>query len=194
MDIICRKCGNSNFYMQQKGAAIGLYCDTCGAWQKWVGKKEVQILKNRGIKLFPQNANISLKNNHTFGLEMVDVKSMGIEMESKEENEKSFFEKDNEESFGSKPKDLDIEAEIERRVSERLKNMDKKVEDSKKSSCDNVEGGYCPVCEGNPLVAEGNSRVEVTIFSGVLTVTDIEGLNIYGLYKLKRCPYCGKMF
>ena len=57
-----------------------------------------------------------------------------------------------------------------------------------------VDEGYCPVCEGNPLVAEGQSRVEVTIYSGVMTVTDPEGMNIFGLYKLKRCPYCGKLF
>ena len=92
---------------------------------------------------------------------------------------------------------FDIDAEVERRVSERLKNLEKKQEDGKKGAVEKVENeevGFCPVCDGNPLVSEGQSRVEVSIFSGVMTITDPDGLNIYGLYKLKRCPYCGKLF
>ena len=86
--------------------------------------------------------------------------------------------------------------EIERRVAERLAEIGNVSQNAKISQNEesSVDEGYCPVCEGNPLVAEGNSRVEVTIYSGVMTVTDPDGLNIFGLYKLKRCPFCGKLF
>ena len=90
-----------------------------------------------------------------------------------------------------KGSNTDIEAEIERRVTERLEQITKSTIESNRVQ---VDEGYCPVCEGNPLEADGQSKVEVSIFSGVMTITDPDGLNIYGIYRLKRCPFCGKMF
>ena len=93
-----------------------------------------------------------------------------------------------------------MEDEIERRVAERMKELERNQMMTNQESISNkqseptVDEGYCPVCEGNPLESEGNSRVEVSIFSGVMTITDPDGLNIFGLYKLKRCPFCGKLF
>ena len=198
MESLCRKCGNTGFYLQQRGMQVGMYCDTCGAWLKWVGKKELPMFKRRGIAILPQNAVVSLKNSIDLGVEKVDsMKNMGVDMDSS-----SFgvappmvrVEPMTQQVQPAKPS-IDIELEIERRVAERLSEIEKNSQNSKNSQNEpDVDEGYCPVCEGNPLVAEGQSRVEVTIYSGVMTVTDPDGLNIFGLYKLKRCPFCGKLF
>ncbi len=195
MDSLCRKCGGTGFYIQQRGMQIGMYCDTCGAWMKWVGKKELPLLKKKGYAILPQNVEVALKGSTDLGLEKVE-KLPDISMGDLGVN-----------SFGGPKVTVepivpmptaptmafaDMEAEIERRVAERLKI----IEEQKKNSPEevSVDEGYCPVCEGNPLVADGHSTVEVTIYSGLMTVTDLDGLNIFGLYKLKRCPFCGKLF
>lgn len=41
MDFKC-KCGSESFFIQSKGSQIGLYCSTCGKWQKWLTKNEVR--------------------------------------------------------------------------------------------------------------------------------------------------------
>lgn len=37
----CRKCHSKNLFTKEKGTQTGLYCEECGAWQKWVPKKEL---------------------------------------------------------------------------------------------------------------------------------------------------------
>ena len=194
MDAVCRKCGHYGFYLQQHGMQIGMYCENCGAWLKWVGKKDLEMYKRRGLKVFDQNARITLKEDKSLGLEQVNVIPQNNTFET---NSVVNFGLDPAQISSENQDSFDIDAEVERRVSERLKNLEKKQEDGKKSTVEKVENeevGFCPVCDGNPLVSEGQSRVEVSIFSGVMTITDPDGLNIYGLYKLKRCPYCGKLF
>ena len=73
MNVNCRKCGGIGFYLQQSGMQVGMYCDNCGAWLKWVGKKDLDLYRRRGLKVFPQNAVITLKQNKNIGLEMVEV-------------------------------------------------------------------------------------------------------------------------
>lgn len=34
----CRKCGSTSLHTEVKGNNTGLYCDDCGAWQRWLGK------------------------------------------------------------------------------------------------------------------------------------------------------------
>lgn len=36
----CKKCGSVSLHTEVKGSATGLYCDDCGAFQKWLGKDE----------------------------------------------------------------------------------------------------------------------------------------------------------
>lgn len=38
----CRKCGSTEFFTHPSanGIHIGLYCDKCGTWIKWLGKRE----------------------------------------------------------------------------------------------------------------------------------------------------------
>lgn len=199
MESLCRKCGGTGFYLQQRGMQIGMYCDNCGAWAKWVGKKELPMYKRRGIAILPQNAVVSLKNNMDLGVEKVEsMKNLGVEMDNTPfgASHPTVRVEPIVQENSPKMTKQEMEMEIERRVAERLAEIGNVSQNAKISQNEEslVDEGYCHVCEGNPLVAEGNSRVEVTIYSGVMTVTDPDGLNIFGLYKLKRCPFCGKLF
>ena len=39
----CNKCGSSSLFTEQRGSNIGLYCRSCGSWQKWLNKNETRI-------------------------------------------------------------------------------------------------------------------------------------------------------
>ena len=41
----CRKCGSTSLYTEVKGNNTGLYCDDCGAWQRWLGKDELRAFE-----------------------------------------------------------------------------------------------------------------------------------------------------
>ena len=45
-DIICQ-CGSSDFFIEEKGAKTGLYCESCGKWIKWLSKEEVRLFKHK---------------------------------------------------------------------------------------------------------------------------------------------------
>lgn len=42
----CRKCGSTSLHIEIKGNNIGLYCDDCGAWQRWRGKDELRAFEH----------------------------------------------------------------------------------------------------------------------------------------------------
>lgn len=196
MEFLCRKCNGRGFYLQEKGPNVGIYCDSCGSWAKWVGKKELPMMRRQGYSVLPSSAVVTLKNDKSLGIEKVDaIPNVPMDLGTM-----PFGGVDTSQEKNMGMASVDIEKEIERRVNEKLKelenikNMENNQNISNQVAEPTVDEGYCPVCEGNPLVAEGQSRVEVTIYSGVMTVTDPEGMNIFGLYKLKRCPYCGKLF
>lgn len=48
----CKKCNESNLILQTKSNNTGLYCKSCGAWQKWLNKEEVRSAKFNGIPTF----------------------------------------------------------------------------------------------------------------------------------------------
>lgn len=43
----CKKCGSVNLRLENKGTAIGLYCNDCNSWIKWVSKKELTQVQNK---------------------------------------------------------------------------------------------------------------------------------------------------
>lgn len=191
MSFLCGGCGNGSFYLQAKGAAVGMYCDACGKWQKWVGKKELESLKRRGAIVYAQNVDVKLKGVSNGAISFVESKvpkNLGIvsddEVPFEVEKDKVDFEET-------------VEKEVEKRLAERLKekvNSGKEDKKGKIEDSENAQVDFCPYCSGTPLEAEGNSKVSVSIYSGVLAITDEDGMNIYGMYKLKRCPFCGKIF
>ena len=42
----CKKCGSISLHTEVKGNNIGLYCDDCGAWIKWLGKDELRAFEH----------------------------------------------------------------------------------------------------------------------------------------------------
>ena len=38
----CKKCGSISLHIENKGNNVGLYCNDCGAWIKWLSKDEVR--------------------------------------------------------------------------------------------------------------------------------------------------------
>ena len=45
MDNVC-KCGGTHFFMENKGNQTGLYCSSCGKWQKWLKKDEIRLMNH----------------------------------------------------------------------------------------------------------------------------------------------------
>lgn len=40
------KCGCTDMFVQSKGNNIGLYCKSCGKWQKWLSKDEFRVFEH----------------------------------------------------------------------------------------------------------------------------------------------------
>lgn len=45
MSYSCRKCNSAKVKLEERGTQTALLCADCGAWLKWVGKKEIQQVK-----------------------------------------------------------------------------------------------------------------------------------------------------
>lgn len=40
------KCGCTDMFVKNNGNQIGLYCKSCGKWQKWLNKNEFRAFEN----------------------------------------------------------------------------------------------------------------------------------------------------
>lgn len=45
----CKKCGSISLHTETKGNNVGLYCNDCGAWLKWLGKDELRAFEQSKI-------------------------------------------------------------------------------------------------------------------------------------------------
>lgn len=45
MDMKCCKCGRNQLFIRKSGNNTGLYCQICGAWQKWMTKDEIRAFE-----------------------------------------------------------------------------------------------------------------------------------------------------
>ena len=64
----CKKCGSISLHTKTKGNNVGLYCDDCGAWIKWLGKDEAFLFEhNKATK--KKNKNIKDKEDVIFSHE-----------------------------------------------------------------------------------------------------------------------------
>lgn len=41
----CPKCGSTDVFIDQRGVQKALCCGDCGAWLKWIGKKELLLVE-----------------------------------------------------------------------------------------------------------------------------------------------------
>lgn len=55
-DYCCPKCGSIDVFIDDRGNQKALMCGDCGAWIKWIGKKEMPLIK-RYIDLKDANFN-----------------------------------------------------------------------------------------------------------------------------------------
>ena len=59
----CNKCGYSSLFTAQMGSNIGLYCKSCGAWQKWLSKNEARLFaENNKVEGSSVQTDDGLKN------------------------------------------------------------------------------------------------------------------------------------
>jgi len=57
----CKKCGSVALHTEVKGNDTGLYCDDCGAFQKWLGKDELRAFEySQKSKLPKTNCSIPM--------------------------------------------------------------------------------------------------------------------------------------
>lgn len=65
----CKKCGSVSLHTEVKGNNTGLYCDDCGAFQKWLGKDELRAFehanKSRGLRATAKLYDDAFINNET---------------------------------------------------------------------------------------------------------------------------------
>lgn len=63
----CKKCGSVSLHTEVKGNNTGLYCDDCGAFQKWLGKDELRAFeyanKSRGLRTTAKVCDDAFINN-----------------------------------------------------------------------------------------------------------------------------------
>lgn len=45
----CKYCGSENMFTKESGPHIGLYCKTCGKYQKWINRGQIILYRNMGI-------------------------------------------------------------------------------------------------------------------------------------------------
>ena len=63
----CPKCGSIDVFIDDRGTQKALCCGDCGAWLKWIGKKELPLVErwidennlkeNEEIEIFKSNLN-----------------------------------------------------------------------------------------------------------------------------------------
>lgn len=58
------KCGATKFYLQYKGSMVGKYCSGCNKWQRWVGKKDLEVYTRNGYVVLKEDR-ISIPNSNT---------------------------------------------------------------------------------------------------------------------------------
>lgn len=45
MQYKCIKCNGSKMFTEKHGNNVGLYCESCGKWQRWLGKDELRAFE-----------------------------------------------------------------------------------------------------------------------------------------------------
>ncbi|WP_195618778.1 hypothetical protein [Clostridium paraputrificum] len=72
----CKKCGSVNLRLENKGTAIGLYCNDCNSWIKWVSKKELAQVQNEIEKNVKELNSFKDDKDLTFEYEQVGKREM----------------------------------------------------------------------------------------------------------------------
>ena len=170
-------CGSKDFYLKQKGPNVGAYCSKCQKWLKWIGKKDLEILKRRGMRVFPENylvPSIAVPEPD-FGDIPFDVDAGAIPTNRGYVDmpapiiEDIVGEDDHYSQYSSEKK---VDSGIYRRTI--------------------PEHETCPLCSYGQLEPfGGESYVNIVLFENIMTIKDMNG-DVMGRYKLNACPICAK--
>ena len=94
----CKKCGSISLHTEVKGNNIGLYCDDCGAWSKWLGKDELRAFehanKSRGLRATAKIYDDVFANNSTDNENISDCLIIGFDKHKGEQTWMSIGRKD----------------------------------------------------------------------------------------------------
>ena len=67
MTITCNKCGIVNGFIEEKGTQVGLYCNKCGKWIKWLTKDEARLFKHNETQILNENRQAGYNHGYTVG-------------------------------------------------------------------------------------------------------------------------------
>lgn len=94
----CKKCGSISLHTEVKGNNTGLYCDDCGAFQKWLGKDELRAFeyanKSRGLRATAKVYDEAFANNSTDNENISDCLIIGFDKHKGEQTWMSIGRKD----------------------------------------------------------------------------------------------------
>ena len=58
----CNKCGSTDVFIDDRGNQKALMCGDCGAWLKWIGKKELLLVERYiNSKCKPNEINVEIR-------------------------------------------------------------------------------------------------------------------------------------
>ena len=67
MTITCNKCGIVNGFIEEKGTQVGLYCNKCGKWIKWLTKDDVRLFKHNETQMLNENRQAGYSHGYAVG-------------------------------------------------------------------------------------------------------------------------------
>ena len=67
MTITCNKCGIVNGFIEEKGTQVGLYCNKCGKWIKWLTKDDARPFKHNETQMLNENRQAGYSHGYAVG-------------------------------------------------------------------------------------------------------------------------------
>lgn len=98
MQYKCIKCNGSKMFTEKHGNNVGLYCESCGKWQRWLGKDELRAFehanKSRGLRATAKVYDEAFANNSTDNENISDYLIIGFDKHKGEQTWMSICRKD----------------------------------------------------------------------------------------------------
>jgi hypothetical protein len=166
MSNACDKCGSLDVFLRKKGSAVGLYCDGCERWFKWLGKKDVEAYTKRGFKILPEG----FQPPHLSPTAPV-VHSSGAMIGVPYISEVN-------------PEDIFVPP---------IESIIRKGEPEVKPLRDTSNFDPCTVCVTGVIdpIAKTDD-VSLAIFDKTLFLRTRDSTKMYGAFKITHCPCCGR--
>lgn len=164
----CRVCKGQDVFLRKKGNATGLYCSCCGAWYKWLGKKEVLQYLHRGFKVYPEDyvpanpvpRSVSVASGVPVGV------GVGGKFDVVDDN------------------DGDVPLTSNTNTGYNVQTRNTPVESA---------SNPCPTCLSGVLDPISTSDdIQASFFQDVFMIYNKDKSKIYGSFRIKYCPTCGK--